>query len=50
MPPNEKGESAIVDSTGNAIGYVDAQGVMWEIIYDQNRRPIGKRRIQQPNQ
>jgi hypothetical protein len=42
MPPNEKGESAIVDSTGNAIGYVDAQGVKWKIIYDQNGKPMGK--------
>jgi YD repeat-containing protein len=42
MTPNEKGESAIVDSTGNAIGYVDAQGVKWKIIYDQNGKPMGK--------
>lgn len=42
MPPNEKGESAIIDSTGNAIGYVDAQGVKWKIIYGQNGKPMGK--------
>ena len=42
MPPNEKGESAIVDSTGNAIGYVDAQGAKWKIIYGKDGRPIGK--------
>jgi hypothetical protein len=42
MPPNEKGGSAIVDSTGNAIGYVDALGRKWKIIYDQNGKPMGK--------
>lgn len=50
LPPNDKGEIKILDSTGKATQMVDSRGIMWEIIYDQSRRPIGKRRIQQPNQ
>lgn len=50
LPPNGKGEIKILDPTGKATQMVDSRGIMWEIIYDQSGRPIGKRRIQQPNQ
>jgi YD repeat-containing protein len=46
MPPNKKGESSIIDSTGKEIGYVDAQGVKWKIIYDQNGKRIGRAPMQ----
>ena len=42
LPPNKNGQFFIIDSTGHAIGFVDAQGVKWKIIYDQNGKPMGK--------
>jgi hypothetical protein len=50
LPPNGKGEIKILDSTGKTTQMVDSRGIMWEIIYDQSGKPIGKRRVQQPNQ
>jgi outer membrane lipopolysaccharide assembly protein LptE/RlpB len=50
LPPNGKGEIKILDSKGKTTQMVDSRGIMWEIIYDQSGRPIGKRRVQQPNQ
>jgi hypothetical protein len=50
LPSNKNGQFFIIDSTGKKMGFVDALGRKWKIIYDQSGKPIGKRRVQQPNQ
>lgn len=51
-PPNPlaAGGSPVQPPSAAPVVRTDSRGVRWEIVFDQNGKPIGKRPVQHPNQ